>query len=263
MASVFGEAVSDICAGLKRYYVWAALAREDLDDQHRRTTLGPLWMLLNYLLLAGAFIVVFGRGEDVGHHVAYVAIGLFVWFYCSELISRSVTLFKREESLILGTPLPITVYVMRLCMQAFIRACYSGAGCLLLLLFSDVSPSLMDIGYAVLGIALIAAITPAVVIVLAMAGAWFPDLQFIVSNLLRLGLFLTPIFWSYGGGDSLRDYIYMYNPFTWVLHVVRAPIIEGGFPLVAFNITLMIGLCCWIVAMWLLGSLRKKVVFVL
>lgn len=240
--------------------VWVALAREDIGDQHRRTTLGPLWMLFNYLALAGTFIVIFGRGGGIPHHAAYVALGLFVWFYCSEVISRAVTLFAREESFITGTPMPISVYVLRMTMQVIIRSAYAGIGCLAIVLLSDVTPGTSWL-WSLAGVGLIVAVTPAVIIVFAMAGTWFPDMEFIVSNILRLGLFLTPIFWTHTGEDGIRDLIYWYNPFTPFLAIVRAPVVEGAFPLLAFAFCAGVGIVLWLLALYLLGRLRKQIVF--
>src|SRR5690606_16217723 len=111
-----------------------------------------------------------------------------------------------------GTTLPLTVYVMRLVMQSAIRAGYALLGCIAILLLSGtpVSTSWLWSGMALL---LILATTPAVVIFFAFLGVYFPDMKFVVSNLMRLGMFVTPIFWVHtGGGNSIRGAFYWWNP---------------------------------------------------
>lgn len=262
MINIFTQALGDIKRGFSMRNVWMALAKEDIGDQYRRTTFGPLWMLLNYLLLAGTFIVIFGKGGNIEHHMAYVAIGLFVWLYCSDVINRAVTLFQREESFITGTPLPITIYILRMTMQMMIRALYAGAGCLMLLAFSDISLH-FNMLWSLAGIMLIIFVTPAIITVFAFAGCWFPDLQFVISNLMRLGLFLTPIFWTYTGGDGIRDLVYSYNPFTWFLEIVRAPVLSADFPSFAFGFCVSVGILFWLIALYLIGRYRKEIVFML
>ena len=66
--------LSDIRAGLGKRSVWLALAREDVGDSHKRTRLGPAWLLLNYLLFIATLLFVFGN--DDAHYVIYVACGL-------------------------------------------------------------------------------------------------------------------------------------------------------------------------------------------
>ncbi|CAN0653706.1 ABC transporter permease [Nitratireductor aquimarinus] len=243
------------------YHVWIALAHEDIGDQHRRTTLGPLWLLINYLAFAGTFIFVINRGDASSlNYAAYVAAGLLVWFYIMEVITMSVTLFTREESFIKGTTLPLTVYVMRLFGQSVVRAAYAAAGCLAILFLSGVYPSVYWLA-SIAGLFLILITTPAAILLFAFSGAYFPDSQFIVSNLMRIGMFLTPVFWTYQGSGGLRHLFYYWNPFTYFLEIVRMPIVSDVVPFHAFAVCLSISLLLWGTALTLLGKLRQQVVF--
>ena len=258
---VLQSAFADISRGLRMRSVWMALAREDIGDQHRRTTLGPVWLLINYLAFAGTFVVIFGDNHSMPHFTAYVATGLFVWLYLTEVITLSITLFTREESFIRGTTLPLTVYVMRLTMQSVIRAGYALAGCLAVLLFAHTSLTIEWL-WSGLALAMIVVATPAAILVFAIAGAFFPDLSFIVQNLMRIGTFLTPVFWI-GPGQGIRGAFYRWNPFTYFLEIVRQPVINAEFPTRPFGICAIIVLFLWILAALLLGLYRKKIVFVL
>lgn len=263
MTGVFANALDDIRQGLKMRRVWLALAQEDIGDQHRRTALGPLWLLLNYLILAGTFVFLFRRGAGIPDYVAYVSTGLLVWFYIMEVINLSVSLFVREESFIKGTRLPLSVYVLRLEMQSVIRAGYALIGCAVFLAMSDVSFNAAW-GWSGLGILLILATAPAAIIVFAFLGAFFPDSQFIVSNVMRVGMFLTPVFWAYReGDDGVRHTFYHFNPFTYFLEIVRVPILSGEFPARSFTVCLIICLCLWFTSLVLLGTLRRRIVFAL
>jgi len=173
MLVTLNSALADICAGVRLRRVWVALASEDIGDQHRQTTLGPLWLLINYLAFAGTFIFVFHRGSAaMPDYPAYIATGLLVWFYMMETIDQSVTLFVREEAFIKCTTLLVSVYVMRFAMQSAIRAGYAFAGCLGMLLVSGTD---MTAAWArsALGILLILAVSvsPAVIAVFGFVGA--------------------------------------------------------------------------------------------
>jgi ABC-type polysaccharide/polyol phosphate export permease len=259
----FRAGAADIDAGFRMRRLWVALAREDIGDQHRLTTLGPIWLLLNYLLFVGTFVFVFSHG-DSSHpdYPAYVAVGLFVWLYMSELISQSLTLFIRERGFIQGTTLPLTVYVMRLTMQSLIRSSYSLLGCLVILLVAwpAFSPVWLMSGCSLL---LIAAISPAIIIVLAFLGTYFPDSQYIVSNIMRIGMFLAPVFWYYDGTGGVRHAFYFWNPFTYFIEIVRMPVTQGEFPVQYFLLCFFIGVAVWLLALLTLGRLRKQVVFAL
>ena len=262
MLAIVNNALADLRSGLAMRRVWIALASEDIGDQHRRTALGPVWLLINYLAFAGTFIFVFDRHSSDPTYAVYVATGLIVWFYIMETITQSVTLFVREEAYIKGTRLPLTVYVLRLALQSAIRAAYAIPGCLAILLVSGVYPTAAW-AWAGLGVLIILALTPAVIVCFAFMGAFFPDSQFIIGNLMRLGMFVTPVFWIHGGEGGVREAFYYWNPFTYFLEVVRQPIVSDTVPVLSLAFCTALGLALWAVALLLLGRYRKRVAFVL
>lgn len=263
MPKMLEGALADIGRALRMRRVWLALASEDISDQHRRTALGPLWLLINYLAFAGTFIFVFERGASTMQgYAAYVAVGLLIWFYMAEIIGQSVLLFVREEGFIKGTTLPLSVYVMRLAMQSVIRIGYAMLGCLAILLLSGTAPSPAWL-WSLPALLLILAATPAVITVFAFLGAYVPDSQFVVANLMRVGMFLTPVFWTYSGDGGVRAIFYHWNPFTYFLEIVRGPILTGAFPGFAFMLCAAIVAGFWALALVLLGRLRSRLVFVL
>ncbi|MBB5210595.1 ABC transporter permease [Microbulbifer hydrolyticus] len=262
MIKTLHTAFADVRAAIKLKNVWVALASEDISDQHKRTSLGPLWLLLNYLAFAFTFIVIFERGQGIPNFQSYVSLGLLVWFFVSEIISLSVTLFAREEGFLKGTTLPLSTYAFRLMMQSTIRLGFTTVGCVAILAITGASLSIGWL-YSAVGIALLLLIAPAIIICMAFLGAFFPDSQFIVSNAMRIGMFLTPIFWHPANSGGLRQTLYDLNPFTYALEIVRQPIITGEFQLFPFTFCASVGLVLWLFALLLLGALRKKVIHVL
>jgi len=262
MQKVLASAITDIRAAIAFRRVWIALAAEDIGDQHRRTTLGPLWLLVNYLLFAATFIFLFNPNPADHTYPVYVATGLLVWYYLMEALSLAAGLFQREESFIRGTTLPISTYVMRTALQCLIRAGYGFVGCVIILVVSGVMPSWGWLG-ALPGLALVVLVTPAFITIFAFAGVWFPDSQFLVGNFMRVGMFITPVFWSGAGEGGLRGFLYYFNPFTYFLEIVRQPIVDGTMPWSALWLCALITLLCWALALYLLGRFRRQVALIL
>lgn len=262
MASDVSKAFADLSAAIRMRRVWIALAHEDIGDQHRRTALGPVWLLLNYMAFAATFIFIFRGGGTGTGYVSYVATGLFIWFYIMEAINQSTSLFTREESMIKGTVLPLSIYVMRQTWRSVIRSGYAFAGCIALLLMAG-NPIPLGSLWAIPGMIVIILVTPAVVTIFAFIGAFFPDSPYIINNLMRIGMFLTPVFWSYEGSKGVRHVFYYYNPFTYFLEVVRVPILTGELPAFALLFCGVVGIFSWLLALLLLGRYRKRLAFIL
>lgn len=260
----FQSAFADLSAAISMRRLWFALASEDISDQHRRTSLGPFWLLVNYLLFAGTFIFIVGGPSSVPNYPAYVALGLFVWFYIMETINAGVRTFVREEPFIKGTTLPLSIYILRATAQSVIRAAYAAVGCAIIVGLSGAEPSWSWL-MSLVALGLIVVVTPAAITIFAFLGAYFPDAQFIVQNLTRVGMFLTPVFWAYTGPRdlSIRAAFYYFNPFTYFLEIVRVPILSGDVPVRSLILCITVSLAAWMLALLLLGSLRKRIAFLL
>jgi len=261
MVAIIRSAVSDFVRGLSMHRMWMALASEEISDQHKRTLLGPMWLLVSYVLFVSAFIVIFGGTASMPHFQVYVGVGMIVWLFIQDIMMQGVTLYLREENFIKGTRLPLTVYVMRLWVQSIIKIMYASIGLLAILIIyrEDV---MRESFYAVFGFAFVAAAFLPAIVVMAIAGAFFPDLQFIVNNLMRVGIFLTPIFWVPQQG-TIRENLYWMNPFTHMIEIVRTPIIDGYMPVNSLMVVSVIFLALWIAAIFMLGKYRRDIAFLL
>ena len=262
LIGLFMRGVAEVIAGFRHRPVWMALAGEAILDQHRKTTLGPLWMVLDYLLYVGTFVIVLGDRAGVIKFGQYAATGMFVWLLLSEAMSAGVSLFGQEESYIKGTRLPLFVYVLRLTLQLLIRSGYAAIGWVLILALTGF-PDLQSTALTLLGCLLVVLFVPAGILLFAIIGVYFPDMRFIVKNLVRAGIFLTPVFWVATEAHGIRSVLYIYDPFTYLLGLVREPVLYGAI----FPQTLMICLgmlvVLWGVSITLLGWCSKKIIFLL
>lgn len=261
MLKILSNALIDIAGGYEQRRVWIALATEDIFDQHRRTTLGPLWLLVNYFAFAATFIFIFTPAPIDPLHAIYIGVGLLVWTYITDTVTLAVSLFEREEGFIKGTTLPLSVYFMRLILQNLIRSGYALVGCIVILVLAGVTVTGAWF-WSALGIAVILLASPAVVAVFAFLGVFFPDSQFIVGNLMRVAMFATPVFWGNADGDPLRTALYYWNPFTYFIAIVREPIVDGTAPLNSLGVCLVITLAMWAIAVLLLGTFRRQVALI-
>jgi ABC-type polysaccharide/polyol phosphate export permease len=252
--------LADLGAAFKLKSVWWALASEDIADSHRRTMLGPVWPLLNYLLFVGTLVLILGQGPQPPNFTAYLASGMLVWLFISDVLSMSATLFTREESFIKGTVLPISIYVMRQTLVISLRSFYALLGAIPVLLYSgmEITPALFSIIPAIL-ILLLAA--PAVAVLFGLAGAYFPDFQFIVVNAVRLLMFITPIFWTYHGLGGLLGFLYYWNPLTHYIDIIRTPIVEGVLPINSWVVVLSVTGGLLAAALLALGKFNRQIVF--
>lgn len=261
MLSDLTAAVNDLRSAWRMRAVAIALASEDVKDLYRRTFLGPIWLLVSYILFVASIAWVVGGVDGTPHYIAFVACGLLIFNFMSEVLGESSNLFQRESAFIKGSTLPISIYVMRLTSKTLMRSVFPLVGAIGFILLSGLTPTL-SWGYALLGIVLLVLATPAVATVFATLGVVLPDMHFIVQNVLRLAFFLTPIFWDHAG-DPIRKFFFYWNPFTHFINIVRSPIMTGDPAEFSWLIAGVLTLAAWVLAIILLGRYRDRIVFML
>ncbi|HEY1798039.1 MAG TPA: ABC transporter permease [Stellaceae bacterium] len=215
----------DLRAGLARYWMWWAMALQDIKLRYRGSTLGPFWLTLSMLILAVGMGVIYSHlfHLDVHTYVPYLTVGLIVWQFISTTTTEACQTFMTPDNVIQQVPIPFSIHAYRVVCRNLIVLGHN------LLI--------VPIGLVVLHIpvrAVIWQIVPAVV-VLALDGVWvclllgmvaarFRDIAPIVASALQMTFFLTPVIWP---AEQLGIYRWMadINPLYAAIDVLRAPLI--------------------------------------
>lgn len=95
-----------------RDLVWM-MAQRDISASYKQTVLGPMWFVLQPLMVTAVFSYLFGRmgrmgTNDVPHYLFYMS-GLVLWTFFSENVNKASTVFTTNANLF------NKVYFPRLC----------------------------------------------------------------------------------------------------------------------------------------------------
>lgn len=93
----------------RRHFIWRE-SKNKVFSQNSNTFLGPLWLVLNPLLLAAFYWVIFGivlgisRGMD--NFVAFIIIGILMFRFSSGIIGQSTRAITSSQSMIKAFSFP-------------------------------------------------------------------------------------------------------------------------------------------------------------
>jgi ABC-type polysaccharide/polyol phosphate export permease len=212
---------------LRKAFAWAWL---DIICQYRRSKIGPLWETINALVMTLGMTVVASAviGGALPNLVAYIGLGMIIWFVLSAFIGEGAATFIRNRENILSTNLSIDFYVSRMVLRIFIIFCHH-----LILYLLAVVIGLVTLHWvamlAIPGIFLLFVNGFWIVTLTALLCVRFRDLELILRNLLQLAFFVTPIFWDYRHVASTKAFLVTYNIFFYFIEIVRAPLL-GEMP---------------------------------
>jgi len=249
----------DLWVGLRAVRVWGTLGWHDIRQRYRRSVIGPFWFTLSTALLTVVLGVLYSSlfQAEISTYLPYVACGLVIWQLIGTVMNESCTVFMSSGYLIKQLRLPLTVHVARMVWRNFAIFAHSIPVVLLLLLAFDHWPGLE-------GLLAIPAI-----LVLMLHGVWistvvgilcarFRDIPPIVTNVVQLSFFFTPIFWM---PEVLteRAWLVDFNPFYHVIEIVRAPLLGRPMHVESWYLSLGLLVGGFLLAWRLMSKYRDRV----
>ena len=222
------RALEDLASGFARWRLAAALARLDIRNRYRGSVLGPFWLSLSTAIMVVALGLLYATlfALPVSEYLPYLAVSLIVWNLVSQVVTEGCTSLTSSEGVIRQLTLPYTVHALRCVLRNVAAAAHSLPLILAVFLFFGHVPG-PEALLAVPGFLLLAANAFALSLILGMACARFRDIPPIISNVLQLAFFMSPVLWKPELLGDKQAWLPL-NPFYTLLEVVRGPLVEGG-----------------------------------
>lgn len=203
------------------------LSRIDIRQRYRRSALGVWWNLITLSITMGALGYIWSHifKTDLKSYLPYFATGYILWNYIAALVNEGANAFITAESLIRQSNVPLQIHTARIVVRNLIILAINCVVLVFIFLVMGIAVSPFDILMAFIGVLLgLMLITPAVM-ALAIACARFRDLPQVVSNILQLMFFVTPIMWKREALSAENQWIADWNPLLLVLDAIRGPLL--------------------------------------
>jgi lipopolysaccharide transport system permease protein len=222
------RALEDLATGFARWRLAAALARLDIRNRYRGSVLGPFWLSLSTAIMVVALGLLYSTlfALPLAEYLPYLAVSLIVWGLVSQTVTEACDSLTSAEGIIRQLPLPYTVHALRCVFRNAAVAAHSLPLVLVVFVAFGRVPG-PEALLALPGLLLVAANAFALAIVLGMVCARFRDIPPIVSNLLQLAFFMSPVLWKPELLGDKRVWLPL-NPFYVLMEAVRGPLVEGG-----------------------------------
>lgn len=224
-ATRFSEAIADLAAGWNRSWIWTRLAYQDIKLRYRGSVLGPFWVTLTNLILIGAMGSIYAElfHTNPMTYIPYIMMGILVWQFVSGTINEACGTFTEAKDVIQQVPMPFSVQAYRVVYRNLIVFAHNAVivpfG--IVIFKVPVGWSLIEI---VPGLLLLSLNGLWISLLLGAISTRFRDIPPIVSNVVQVLFFLTPVFWPLDAVEKLRDVLRL-NPFFAWIDVIRAPLL--------------------------------------
>lgn len=257
---------SDVFPEIKAIYqqaiVWFTLGSQDIKLRYRRSILGPLWITISMAITIYSMSFLYGRlfNIEISTYLPYLASGIIGWAFISALIIESGQVFIEAEGYIRNQESYISTFMMRLIIRNILIFLHNSLVFIPIIFFLH-----LPVNYKLLllipGILIIAINAFFYGTVLAIIATRYRDFAQIVSSLIQIIFFITPVMWMSKTLGNNMQWVVKYNPFAYFLNLIRAPLLAtSAYPgeiFVIFWVTIL-GLLLYTL---LLSKYKYRIVF--
>ena len=256
-------AFEDLRDGLCNWELWGRLAFLEVKRRYRRTTLGPFWSTAS-LAISIALMGTFGGGllkRDMSVYLPFLASGMVVWMMISSILNESATVFTASAPLIRQTRFDYSILAYSLVWRNFIVFLHNVGVYFVVALFF--APGVLFRPTVLL-------ILPGLFVIMA-TGAWvalllgavcsrFRDVRQLLTHVVHISLFITPIFWPEDLLQGMRRILFVeLNPLYHFINVVRAPLLGNLPPLSSYIVVVVVTVIGWTITYAFFSRFRRRI----
>jgi lipopolysaccharide transport system permease protein len=240
------------------------LGWQDIKQSYRRSIFGQLWITVGMAVTIASIGIVFGTifGTPMQFFLPYLASGLIMWAMIAGILNEGTVAFIAAEGMVKQLPLPKIVYIVRVVWRNIIVASHN-----IVILPIVVLIVSGDTGWAILlwpvSVVLTVFALSGMALILAIVATRYRDLPPIVSAVLTVAFYITPVIWIKEAlaNNELVSTLVSLNPLFHLLQIARLPLI-GQFPSVDNWIwALASGILFWTVALIMFAKYEKRIAY--
>ena len=211
------------------------MAMGNLRARNASTTLGLVWWVINPLMMAAVYFVVFGLILQISRDLAFLISGVFVFYYTSTSMTTGANSIIQNRALLVNLHFPRLIMPITAVIEAgvgflaSIPALYLVIGPIMGVWPPQRFIVLFPIIFVIqtvfnLGLASLTARIPVP----------FRDITNVIPHLLRIWFYLSPILYSIDSGrlTNLPEWavkLYNFNPLVPILSVYRSALLGYEF----------------------------------
>jgi ABC-2 type transport system permease protein len=232
--SIRDGGISDLVTGLKHVEYWGHYAWHEVKQRYKRSVLGPFWITISMsiTIIGQAFLFAVLFQQDYRDYLPYMAAGQIIWTLVVSFITDSQQAFIGSTGVAKNVRLPLSAHYFKFVLQQIILFAHNVVPLIILQLI------LHRHDYTLLSLL---CLFPAFVLVI-INGMWmglaiasvssrFRDLGTVISSIVQLAYFATPIIWRVDlienqlaqRGLGWMVLLVQLNPFYRLVDVLRSP----------------------------------------
>lgn len=256
-------AIADLKRSRQKLYLALMLGWQDIRQRYRRSKLGPFWLTISMGVMIGMIGIVFGQvlSTPMQEYFPFLATGIILWTCFSTAVMEGSTSFIDAQGMIRQLDLPLSLYPIRVLWRNVVICAHNVI--ILPLVFIVVGRGITwDILWLIPGFVVFLWNMLWVSLLLGTFCTRFRDMPQIVSSLIQVFFYVTPIIWMPNVlNPRSASMLVEPNPIYHILQIVRSPILGQAPTTQNWLVSLGVALLGSLFSLWFFGKYKKRIAY--
>jgi lipopolysaccharide transport system permease protein len=213
------------------------LVKRDFTSFYKQTILGPLWFFIQPLFTTITFVFVFGNlaglSTDGLPQPLFYMIGIVMWNYFSECLTKTSTVFKDNANIFGKVYFPRLIMPLSVVTSNLVKLGVQFVMLILLfayfILTQNYTPQLSYFSLLIpVYLILMAAFGLGLGMIISALTTKYRDLSFLVTFGVQLFMYATPVIYPLSAAPEKYKYLISLNPMTPIIEGVRFALLGKG-----------------------------------
>lgn len=247
----------------KDRYVLISLVNRDLQARYRRSILGVLWSIITPLALSVIIGTVYALlfNQDIKVTIPILFAGLNPWTFITASADGGNTSFIYAEGYLKQLSVNPQIFPLRTVCVAFINLLYSLMAFFVLYLILQPQTFGPEMLMVIPGLVIMFVFSWGFAQFASVANLYVRDYQPLQSLVLQAFFYVTPIIYRPAQLAEQLSFIYRYNPFYYILDVVKQPLLGNLVPLENYLIAVLVAAAVFALGAFMVNRCRWKINF--
>jgi ABC-type polysaccharide/polyol phosphate export permease len=252
----------DLVDGLMMWEMWGRMSWLEVKRRYRRTLLGPMWVAASLGIFAIVLSLVWASlfKQNVREYLPFMLSGLIPWILIAGCVSEACSAFISGEPLMKSRRFPYSVLLHVILARHTTVFAHNMITFAVAALFCSV-PLTLNTLLIVPGMALLLVNLSWIALLLAILCLRYRDVQQVVSSIMQIALFITPVFWPTAQLTGRLTAVVDFNLLYHMIEMVRAPMLGKAPSAGSYLVCLVFAAAGWLVTYQLLARKRHRLVY--
>jgi len=261
-ATPYQVAVFDIIAGVRATDIWGRLGWRETKRRYRRTVFGPFWSTLSLAIFVVTLGLVWANlwHTDPKVYLPFLTSGMLCWTLFSSICAEGCAGIVGYEGLIKQLRISYTMLACATVWRNVIVFFHNISIYIIVCLYAGVSLDWVML-LAVPGLFLMCLNGLWISVLLGAVCARYRDIQQLVTSLLQISMFLTPILWSADQLNGRALTLVAYNPLYHLIAVLRDPMMGKMPDFLDWFAVVLIAIFGWALTVYVMSKFRHRIAY--